>query len=462
VTVSSTPAATSSPVPAPTPSSLSPSPSPVRQGAAADGERRPDAVAAPRCSPARAAVAAFLVRRTLERLPLRVRLADGAGGFRTLGLGGPLMRVHDPRSFFRRIGADGLIGFGESYMAGEWDADDPTGVLTVLAGNVATLVPPSLQRLRGLWARRRPEAQRNTREGARDNIRRHYDLSNDLFALFLDETMTYSSAVFRGFPADEHLLPAAQHRKIDLLLDAARVGPGTRLLEIGTGWGELAVRAAARGARVVSVTLSREQRALAVERVRAAGLQDRVEVLLRDYREVDGEYDAVVSVEMIEAVGQEFWPEYFRTLERRLAPGGRIALQSITMPHDRMLASLSTFTWIHKYVFPGGMIPSAEALAQVCGEATGLRIVSAETFGPHYAETLRLWRERFERRADEVAALGFDAVFRRLWTFYLAYSEAGFRSGYLEVRQFVLEHTADTARTSARAAARPGGSAGAR
>ncbi|MEW2517865.1 cyclopropane-fatty-acyl-phospholipid synthase family protein [Actinacidiphila alni] len=397
----------------------------------------------PRCSAARAAVAAFLVRRAMERLPLRVVLAGGSGGGRELGLGGPLMRVHDPRAFFRRIGSDGLIGFGESYMAGEWDADDLTGVLTVFAEHVAVLVPPSLQRLRALWARRRPEAQRNTREGARDNIRRHYDLSNDLFALFLDETMTYSSAVFRGFPADEDLLPAAQHRKIDLLLDAAGVGPGTRLLEIGTGWGELAVRAAERGARVVSVTLSREQRALAVERVRAAGLQDRVQVLLRDYRDVEGVYDAVISVEMIEAVGHEFWPAYFRTLQARLAPGGRIALQAITMPHDRMLVSLPTFTWIHKYVFPGGMIPSVEAIAEICahgtGNGTGLRIVSAEAFGPHYAETLRLWRERFTRRAQEVGALGFDEVFRRLWTFYLAYSEAGFRSGYLDVRQFVLE-----------------------
>ncbi|WP_435822050.1 class I SAM-dependent methyltransferase [Actinacidiphila alni] len=382
----------------------------------------------------------------MERLPLRVVLADGSGGSgggRELGLGGPLMRVHDPRAFFRRIGSDGLIGFGESYMAGEWDADDLTGVLTVFAEHVAVLVPPSLQRLRALWARRRPEAQRNTREGARDNIRRHYDLSNDLFALFLDETMTYSSAVFRGFPADEDLLPAAQHRKIDLLLDAAGVGPDTRLLEIGTGWGELAVRAAERGARVVSVTLSREQRALAIERVRAAGLQNRVQVLLRDYRDVEGVYDAVISVEMIEAVGHEFWPAYFRTLQARLAPGGRIALQAITMPHDRMLVSLPTFTWIHKYVFPGGMIPSVEAIAEICahgtGTGTGLRIVSAEAFGPHYAETLRLWRERFTRREEEVGALGFDEVFRRLWTFYLAYSEAGFRSGYLDVRQFVLE-----------------------
>jgi cyclopropane-fatty-acyl-phospholipid synthase len=430
---------------APAPASGGPSPSPggapsagvTLPRTAVDPKRWPDVAVLPRSSPARTAVARSLVSRALDRLPLRVRL-DGPGGGRTLGAGGPLLHVIEPDSFFRRIGADGLIGFGESYLAGEWTADDLTGVLTVLAGNVSTLIPPSLQRLRGMWARRKPTAQRNTRHGARQNIQRHYDLSNDLFALFLDQTMTYSAAVFRGFPAAEHTLPAAQHRKIDLLLDAARVGAGTRLLEVGTGWGELALRAAARGAHVTTVTLSREQQLLARRRIAAAGLEDRVEVRLCDYREVTGSYDAVVSVEMIEAVGREFWPVYFSTLEQRLAPGGRIALQAITMPHDRMLATRSTFTWIHKYVFPGGDIPSAEAIEEVCAAGTGLRIVAADAFGAHYAETLRLWRDRFEQAAPEVEALGFDAVFRRLWTFYLAYSEAGFRSGYLDVRQFVL------------------------
>ncbi|SCE17412.1 cyclopropane-fatty-acyl-phospholipid synthase [Streptomyces sp. BpilaLS-43] len=274
--------------------------------------------------------------------------------------------------------------------------------------------------------------------GARANISHHYDLSNDLFALFLDETLSYSAAVFRGFPAEHDLLPAAQHRKIDRLLDLAGVGPGTELLEIGTGWGELAVRAAARGARVTTLTLSREQRELARERIREAGHQDRVDVRLLDYREATGRYDAVVSVEMIEAVGEEFWPEYFRTLERCLAPGGRVALQAITMPDDRMRASRSTYTWIHKYIFPGGTLPSTEALDQVTTAHTGLRTRRRDSYGTHYAETLRLWRERFTERAEEVDALGFDAVFRRMWTFYLAYSEAGFRSGYLDVQQILL------------------------
>ncbi|MFC8366012.1 class I SAM-dependent methyltransferase [Streptomyces griseorubiginosus] len=406
----------------------------VAHDAPADAARWPDIVAVPRPSRPRDTVTAALVRRALRGLPLRARLA-GSGD---IGLGGPLLQVHDPAAFHARIGTGGLVGFGESYMAGEWDAPDLVAALTVLAAHAADLIPAPLQRLRGLWAPRHPHEERNTPDGSRANISRHYDLSNDLFALFLDDTLSYSSAVFRGFPADRDLLPAAQHRKIDRLLDLADVGAGTRLLEIGTGWGELALRAAARGARVTSLTLSAEQRSLALERVRAAGLEDRVSIELRDYREATGEYDAVVSVEMIEAVGAEFWPVYFRTLDARLAPGGRVALQAITMPHERMLASRDTFTWIHKYVFPGGLIPSTEAIEHTARDHTALRLARRDAFGAHYAETLRLWRERFTERADEVAALGFDETFRRLWTFYLAYSEAGFRSGYLDVQQHLF------------------------
>ncbi|MFD5783479.1 class I SAM-dependent methyltransferase [Streptomyces sp. NPDC126933] len=399
-----------------------------------DELRWPDVARQPRASWLRTAIAERVVRHALGRLPLRVRL----GGAETLGLGGPLLEVREPKAFFRRIGAGGLIGFGESYMAGEWQAPDLVGVLTVLAERAAHLVPAPLQTLRAVWAPKQPAAQRNTPEGSRDNISRHYDLSNELFALFLDETLSYSSALFRGFPADRSLLAAAQHRKIDRLLDEARVGPGTRLLEIGTGWGELAIRAAARGARVLTVTLSQEQRELARERVRAAGAEGRVTVELRDYRRVEGTFDAIVSVEMIEAVGAEFWPEYFLTLDRLLVPGGRIALQAITMPHDRMLASKDTFTWIQKYVFPGGLLPSTEAIERITAERTTLRMAGRDGFGPHYAETLRLWRERFTEQAPRVDALGFDETFRRLWTFYLAYSEAGFRSGYLDVQQMLL------------------------
>ncbi|WP_424215673.1 class I SAM-dependent methyltransferase [Streptomyces sp. BI20] len=412
-----------------------------------DAELWPDVARVPACSAARARIGALVVRRALARLPLTVRW----GGRETLGLGGPVLRVRDPGAFVRRIATTGLIGFGESYLAGEWEAEDLPGVLTVFARDVATLVPAPLQRLRGWWAPRPPAAERNTPRGARENIRRHYDLSNELFAEFLDETMTYSAALFppepdrpltaRGFGE----LAAAQRRKIDALLDAAGVGAGSRVLEIGTGWGELALRAAGRGASVVSVTLSREQAALARERVAAAGFADRVEVRIEDYREVSGSYDAVVSVEMVEAVGAEYWEEYLRVLDRRLAPGGRVAVQAITMPHERMLPTRRNHTWIHKYVFPGGMIPSVRALTEAAREHTGLRPVQCTAFGPHYARTLALWRERFGQRAERVAALGFDATFRRMWTFYLAYSEAGFASGYLDVHHLVFARPAEFA-----------------
>ncbi|GGW34923.1 SAM-dependent methyltransferase [Streptomyces xantholiticus] len=405
------------------------------RAASVDARRWPDVARLPKSSRLRTAAAERLVRHAIGGLPLRVRLAGTA---EPIGRGGPLMDVRDPHAFFRRIGAEGLIGFGESYMAGEWDAPDLVGTLTVLAEHTATLVPEPMQRLRSLWAPKQPDRHHNTAEAARANISHHYDLSNELFSLFLDDTLTYSSAIFRGFPADHQLLSAAQHRKIDRLLDLAHVGPGTQLLEIGTGWGELAIRAAARGARVLTVTLSAKQQALAVQRARAAGVGDRVTVLLRDYRKVLGRYDAIVSVEMIEAVGAEFWPEYFLTLDRLLAPGGRVALQAITMPHERMLASRATYTWIQKYVFPGGLLPSREAVQHVTDRFTGLSITAWDTFGPHYAETLRLWRERFVACAAEVDALGFDETFRRMWNLYLAYSEAGFRSGYLDVQQFQL------------------------
>lgn len=336
--------------------------SPTHQSAAppapwaVDPERWPDVAHPPRASAPRTAVARRIIERALTRIPLRIR--HGGDGHPTGGVplqtgALPTLTLHRPELFHRRIGADGLIGFGESYMAGEWDTDDLVGTLTVLASHVDDLVPAPLRRLRGAWARRRPEQHRNTPEGARDNIHRHYDLSNDLFTLFLDPSMSYSSAVFAAFPASPATFTAAQHRKIDRLLDLADVGPGTRLLEIGTGWGELAIRAAARGARVLTVTLSEEQRDLARRRVAAAGLSDRVTVELRDYRHVQGSFDAVVSVEMIEAVGAEYWTAYFSALRGLLAPGGRVALQAITMPHERMLVTSRTHTWISKYIFPG-------------------------------------------------------------------------------------------------------------
>jgi cyclopropane-fatty-acyl-phospholipid synthase len=414
---------------------------PARRPLAIAAQRWPD-VARAAGSPARAAVARALFTRAADRLPLLVRLPGG----RLLGAGtatAPVMVLHRPREFYRRLGACGLVGFGESYMAGDWDCADLTGLLTCFAGNAAGLVPPWLQRLRPLAVRRPPAGDRQTLPGARGNIGRHYDLSNDLFALFLDETMTYSSALFAtgadGAPlAGADLLAQAQRRKIDALLDRAGVGPGSRVLDVGTGWGELAIRAAQRGADVVAVTLSRQQQALAARRIAEAGLAGRVSVELRDYRDVEGTFDAICSCEMLEAVGDRYWDAYFGALDRHLAPGGRIGLQTITMPHDRMLATRRTYTWILKYIFPGGQVPSITAIENSLASSTRLRITARRDFGAHYAETLRIWRDRFDARAGEVERLGFDEVFRRMWTFYLSYSEAGFRSGYLGVSQLTL------------------------
>ncbi|MFD3441653.1 class I SAM-dependent methyltransferase [Streptomyces sp. NPDC058685] len=400
---------------------------------AVDSARWPDVARLPSPRPGQTAIARHLIGRTLRKLALATDARKGPGP----AYAHPAITVHAPDAFFRRIGRDGLIGFGESYMAGEWDSNDLSGLLTVLATHVDDLVPAPLRRLRPLWVSARPGSDRNTRQGARQNIHRHYDLSNDLFASFLDPTLSYSSAIFTAFPARFDSLAGAQHRKIDRLLDLAQVGEGTRLLEIGTGWGELALRAAARGARVTTLTLSAEQAELARARIQAAGFADRVEIQLRDYRDVEGRYDAVISVEMIEAVGAEYWPAYFTALEGALASGARIALQAITMGHQHMLNTAATNTWISKYIFPGGLIPSRRALAEHAA-AAGLRTVADNGYGEHYAETLRLWRGQFAANGQTVTGLGFDPVFQRMWDFYLAYSEAGFRSRYLDVRQILL------------------------
>lgn len=409
----------------------------------------------------RADVAAAIARRifhaAVRRLPVTVH--DGGD---VVGLGGPAMTVRRPAEFYRRVGSDGLIGFGEAYLTGAWEAEDLGGFLTVLAAEMPTLVPGWMQRLRKVYVHRPPSMHRNTTSNTRDNIAHHYDLSNDLFRLFLDETLSYSSALFDtshtrvvadgrrhlqatppGSGASEPVEPLAeaQARKIERLLDRTGVGEGTRVLEIGTGWGELAIRAARRGATVLSVTLSSEQLELAEARVAEAGFSDRVEVALCDYRKVEGEYDAIVSVEMIEAVGHEYWSTYFRTIDRLLAPGGKVGVQAITMPHDRMLATRQTYTWINKYIFPGGFLPSVQAIDEVVTRDTTLRISDRLAFGTHYAETLRRWDETFRAAHPEVERLGFDATFERMWHFYLEYSRAGFASGYLDVQQLTFERS---------------------
>ncbi|AZG47284.1 class I SAM-dependent methyltransferase [Gordonia insulae] len=409
-----------------------------------EAARWPDVAALPigPIAAIRSGAAAWLFRHASRHVDVRVEYPDGEMSGRNCDRVLPRMIVRRPDALARRVGNDGLIGFGEAFMAGDWTTDDLVGVLTPFATRMARLVPRPLQVLRSAVLPKQPSSEDNSTANTRRNIARHYDLSNDLFALFLDDTMTYSSALFadldRGTRPPWSDLAEAQHRKIDRLLDLAGVGPGTRLLEIGTGWGELCLRAAARGATVRSVTLSSEQQELARRRVADAGYSDKVQIDLCDYRQVDGVYDAVVSVEMIEAVGQKYWPVYFETIERLLAPGGRAAIQAITMPHDRMVATRNTYTWVHKYIFPGGQLTSLKALDAVSRRHTGLRLTESHAMGRHYAETLRLWRERFTGRRDKVAELGFDHTFRRMWEFYLAYSEAGFRSGYLDVHQLVF------------------------
>jgi cyclopropane-fatty-acyl-phospholipid synthase len=393
-------------------------------------------IAPARRVPVHAAIARWLFRRAVGRLPIRVLLPDGTiwgGG----GPTDPAMSICNERAFFRRLGADALIGFGEAYMAQDWTAEEPAAVLTPLAACMAVHVPKWMQRLRGVYVRRQPRIDDNTRRGARRNIARHYDLSNDLFALFLDQSMTYSSAWFE--PGDT--LEDAQARKIDRLLDAANVGAGTRVLEIGTGWGSLAIRAARRGAAVRTITISVQQAELARQRAEEAGVSDRVVVELCDYRDAEGTYDAVLSVEMIEAVGEDYWPTFFRSLDRLLAPGGSIGLQAIVLGHERMLATRYQYTWVHKYIFPGGALPSIRAIEEILDADTELRITQVTPIGQHYATTLHQWRDRFTSGRGGVEALGFDASFQRMWEFYLVYCEAGFASGYLDVTQLLIQRS---------------------
>jgi cyclopropane-fatty-acyl-phospholipid synthase len=396
-----------------------------------DLRRWPD-LARPAAVPVRAAISRVVLRRVAARAGIRVELPKG----RTYGpVDGPVIMVLDPDAFFARLGADGKIGFGESYMAREWESSELIDVLNALARNPQALIPRPFQILRRWFESRRPRQEENDREGSARNISRHYDLSNQLFATFLDESMSYSSALFSDEDAS---LAQAQAYKIERLLDAAGVRRGARVLEIGTGWGELALRAAQRGAHVTSVTISREQAALARQRVADAGLEALVDIRIEDYRDVTGQYDAVLSVEMIEAVGERWWPTYFSTLEQRLAPGGRIGLQSILMAHDCLKATRHSWTWIHKYIFPGGIIPSETAIRDTVRAHTRLSSIDQIHFGASYARTLRLWRTQFLDAAHDVANLGFDVTFRRMWEFYLAYCESGFQSGYLDVAQFVF------------------------
>ncbi|HEX6150286.1 cyclopropane-fatty-acyl-phospholipid synthase family protein [Nocardioides sp.] len=392
----------------------------------------------------RAEVARRILTAVAGRVPVDVRLPDGSlldGGSPDVDVR-PVLEVVRPDALYRRIAAHPKIGIGEGYVAGDWRAGAGTDLAQLLlpfAERLTDVLPPALTRLRRLVDRPIPSAHRNSLLGARRNIESHYDLSNDLFAAFLDETMTYSSALFdEARPYADQDLVEAQMRKVRAVLDLAGVQSGTRLLEIGTGWGSLAVEAARRGATVTTVTLSVEQAALAQERADAAGLGHLVEIRLQDYRQVRGTFDAVVSVEMIEAVGEEYWPTYFGAIDRVLRPGGVAAIQGILMGHDRYQATRHSYGWIQKHIFPGGLIPSLQAISETVEQHTELRVTQVHAFGRHYAETLRRWRRSFLASWPEIYGPGFDEEFRRKWEFYLAYCEAGFDAGYLDVAHIRL------------------------
>ncbi len=372
----------------------------------------------------------------LEGGTLEIQLPDG--GMRRFGAGVPVrLTIRDP-AFFRRIATRGALGLGESYVAGEWGADDLVALFELLMGNAdaARERHPHLHRLLGLRPRLR---RRNGFARSRRNIAYHYDLGNELFALMLDETMTYSCAVFER---PELTLAEAQRAKLERLCRRLDLGPDDHVLEIGCGWGGFARHAAeTRGCRVTGVTISREQAVLARERTR--GLP--VEILEQDYRAVEGRYTKVVSIEMLEAIGADQYGTYFATIDRVLAPGGRAAVQTILVPDQRWDRYRRTPDWIERYVFPGCLIPSLEALTHAATRHSRLGIYGVDEIGEHYAETLRRWRASFRERIEDVRRLGYDDRFERTWDFYLAFCEAAFRMRALRDTQLLLSRAGRTA-----------------
>ena len=371
---------------------------------------------------------------------LELALPDGErvqlGGHAPAGTDVPRATVHDDRLFVRLL-LRGEMGAGESYVAGEWDSDDLVAVARAFlrATDAGGLESP-LTRLAQLPALVRHRRAANTRTGSERNIHAHYDLGNAFYRLFLDpETLAYSCGIW---PDAHASLAAAQRAKHERLCDWLELSPRDHLLEIGCGWGGMAIHAAAtRGCRVTAITVSREQHELAAARVAAAGLADRVEVCYRDYRDLAGTFDKIASIEMLEAVGHEHLPGYFRTCARVLAPGGRLAVQTITMPEERFAAYRRQVDWMQTYVFPGSCIPSLGAL-RAAAQGAGFQLVRADDIGPSYAPTLRAWRERFAAALPAVRALGFDEPFVRTWRLYLAFSEAAFAERTLGDHQVLM------------------------
>lgn len=328
--------------------------------------------------------------------------------------------------FFSRVGLGGSLGFAESYILGEWVCDDLTSVLRIFArnSNVADAVDRGLARLMKSIAKRWHDKRINSETGSAANIHAHYDLGNDFYALFLDPTMTYSCGVFE---TPESTLHEASVAKVDRLCRKLDLKSSDHLLEIGTGWGYLAVHAARNyGCHVTTTTISREQFEFAKRRVEEAGVADRVTLLQQDYRQLSGQFDKLVSVEMIEAVGHEYFDTFFQKCGELLKPDGQMALQGITMSEQRYPNYLKSVDFIQRYIFPGGCLITPSTVLQSVMRTTDMRCLHLEDLAPHYARTLQLWRDNFFARLDDVRTLGFPETFIRLWEFYLCYCEAAF------------------------------------
>ncbi len=364
---------------------------------------------------------------SLRRGELRIQEAGEEFVFGTRAADGlaAAVTVHDPR-FYSSVALRGSVGAGESFMDGHWTTSDLASVMRVMVRNRPALeeIDGGLARFAMPFLRLFHRLRRNDRDGSRKNIAAHYDLGNDFFELFLDETLTYSCGIFET-PAST--LAEASIEKIDRICRRLDLQRDERVIEIGTGWGSFALHAAATyGCHVTTTTISQRQHDVATQRVRDAGLSDRIEIVRRDYRDLTGTYDKLVSIEMIEAVGHGFLDTYFAKCASLLAPHGAMALQAITIADQFHDEALRTVDFIKRYVFPGCYIPSVGSITGSVGRASDMVPVHLEDIGLHYARTLREWRERFMERADDVRALGFPERFVRLWEFYLAYCEGGF------------------------------------
>ncbi|WP_144630863.1 SAM-dependent methyltransferase [Bordetella genomosp. 13] len=347
------------------------------------------------------------------------------------------LRVLD-MGFYRAVAAQGSVGAGEAYGDGLWQCDDLVALVQLLVRNRDLLdgMESGLARVGGLALKVWHNRRRNTRDGSRRNIAAHYDLGNPFFSLFLSPDLMYSSALWTDA---NDTLEAASRRKLDAICRKLDLRPGQHVVEIGSGWGGFALHAAREyGCRVTTATISREQHALASQRVREAGLADRVDVLLQDYRDLQGQYDKLVSIEMIEAVGADFLEGYFAKVASLLKPEGSALIQAITIEDHRYRQAVKAVDFIKRHIFPGSFIPSIEAMLSAKTRGCDLALVHLEDFGHSYARTLAAWRERFLARLDEVHAQGFDARFARLWEFYLAYCEGGFRERSIGVSHLLL------------------------